>query len=353
MNKNPSFSASIIKWYGVHKRDLPWRHTSDPYAIWLSEVILQQTRIEQGLAYYQKFLAAYPTVYDFALATEDEILKKWQGLGYYSRARNMHFTAKSVVEKFAGTFPESYQQLVQLKGIGEYTAAAIASIAFNKPHAAVDGNVFRVLSRVFGIDVPIDTTEGKKTFSQLANELLDQRQPGEFNQALMELGALQCTPKTPDCGICPLINTCFAYKNGLMDKLPVKQGKVKIKKRYFNYFVIRDGKHTFLTKRSGNDIWKNLYEFPLVETVEKPDKLQVLLEQQGFVSSSTEIFLEKVSNWQKQVLTHQNIFFRFIYLKIKGDENIHASLIRVNKADIFNFAVPKPVEKELEMMEWI
>jgi A/G-specific adenine glycosylase len=352
MNKTLTFSAIITKWYSMHKRDLPWRETNDPYAIWLSEVILQQTRIEQGLAYYRRFIGDYPLVQDFALATEDEILKKWQGLGYYSRARNMHQAAKIIVEKFDGKFPGNYKNLIKLKGIGEYTAAAIASIAFNLPHAAVDGNVFRVLSRVFGIAAPIDTGQGKKVFYQLANELLDRKHPGQFNEALMEFGALQCVPRKPDCGICPFKNSCVAYLNDLVDTFPVKRGKVQIKKRYFNYLVVQDEKHTFLTKRSGNDIWKNLYEFPLVESPEQTDTCQTLLEQQAFFSPENGFQVEGASRWKKQVLTHQHIFFRFIYLKLTGKKNIHPSLIRVNKTDIFNFAVPKPVEMELENINW-
>jgi A/G-specific adenine glycosylase len=352
MDQTPTFSAIIAKWYGIYKRDLPWRGATDPYAIWLSEIILQQTRIDQGLSYYRRFIGDYPTVHDFAFATEDEILKKWQGLGYYSRARNMHQAAKIIVEKFGGKFPGDYKNLLKLKGVGEYTAAAIASIAFNLPHAAVDGNVFRVLSRVFGIADPIDTGQGKKVFHQLANGLLDRERPGQFNEALMEFGALQCVPRKPDCGICPFKNSCMAYLNDLVDTLPVKKGKVQIKKRYFNYLVIQEGEHTYLIKRSGNDIWKNLYEFPLVESPEKISNCQTLLEKQVFFSPKNGFQVERISQWEKQVLTHQHIFFRFIYLKTTDKKNIHPALIRVNKTDIFNFAVPKPIERELEKIHW-
>ena len=352
MGKNPSFSVIILKWYDHHKRDLPWRETKDPYAIWLSEIILQQTRIQQGMAYYLRFIEVYPTVNDFAIATEDEILKQWQGLGYYSRARNMHQTAKIIVKKFNSKFPADLKILLKLKGIGDYTAAAIASIAFDLPHATVDGNVFRVLSRIYGIGTPIDTGQGKKDFYSLANELLDQQQPGEFNQALMEFGALQCTPKNPDCPNCPVKSICVAHANDAVHSFPVKKGETKIRKRYFNYLVIQEEAYTFLTKRSENDIWKNLYEFPLIESIEKMDAFQIFQKEQSYFSAETNIQIEGESKWQKQVLTHQHIFYRFIYLKIEDKKNIPSSLIKVNKKDIFNFAVPKPIEKELETNNW-
>jgi A/G-specific adenine glycosylase len=352
MTKNSSFTRIILKWYQKHKRELPWRETLDPYAIWLSEIILQQTRIDQGMAYYIEFIDSYPTIYDFAAASEDEILKMWQGLGYYTRARNMHRTANTIVREHQGQFPEDYARLLQLKGVGEYTASAIASMAFNLPHATVDGNVFRVLSRVYGINTPIDTGIGKKEFTKLANELIDRTQPGQFNQALMEFGAIQCTPKKPDCENCPLKSSCIAWKNDLTDSLPFKKGKTKIRKRYFNYLVIEDGPYTYLNKRTESDIWKNLYEFPVAETTEKSDLVSTLKEQQTFFSSETEIQIKKETDWQKQVLSHQHIFYRFIYLKLAGKINIPSDLIRVNKKDIFNFAVPKPIEKELEQNNW-
>ena len=352
MNKIRSLSPQILNWYEAHKRELPWRETTDPYAIWLSEIILQQTRIDQGLAYYLKFIEAYPTVKDFAMASEDEILKHWQGLGYYSRARNMHYTAKMIVEKYNNEFPNSYNELLKLKGVGEYTAAAIASISFNLPHATVDGNVFRVLSRVFGISTPIDTGKGKKEFTTLANDLLDNHHPGTFNQAFMEFGAVQCTPQKPACENCPINNVCFAYKKAAISAYPVKQGKTKIRKRYFNYLVIQYKNFTFLKKRSENDIWRNLYEFPLAETTEKIDMLSLLTNHQSVVPYTIDINIEGESLWKKQVLSHQHIFYRFIYLKINDEKNIPSALIKVNKKDIFNFAVPKPIEKELENNNW-
>ncbi len=352
MRKIMSYTPQFLAWYEQNKRDLPWRETTAPYAIWLSEIILQQTRIDQGLNYYLKFIERFPSVIDFANATEDEVLKMWQGLGYYSRARNMHSTAKTIVSQFQGEFPASYKELIQLKGVGEYTAAAIASIAFNLPHAAVDGNVYRVLSRLFGIDLPIDTGQGKKAFTQLANELIDHQHPGNFNQAVMEFGAIQCTPRNPDCEICPFQQSCQAYLTDTINKLPVKKGKVKIRKRFFNYLIIINESDTFLQKRTQNDIWKNLYEFPLVETEKKQSSEEVLNRFFKDSHPASEVHITNKSNWQKQVLSHQHIFYRFIYLKITGENNIPPALVKVNKKDIFNFAVPKPIEKELEKTNW-
>jgi len=353
MIKNSSFTHIVLDWYEKNKRELPWRETLDPYAIWLSEIILQQTRIDQGRAYYLKFINRFPFIHDFAAASEDEILKMWQGLGYYSRARNMHHTAKMIVEKHGGAFPADYAGLLRLKGVGEYTAAAIASIAFGLPHATVDGNVYRLLSRVFEIHTPTDTGKGKKEFTHLANKLIDPSQPGNFNQAVMEFGAIQCKPKNPDCESCPLNQHCAARKNGTIDLLPIKKGKTKIRKRYFNYLVIEHEQYTYLNKRTENDIWKNLYEFPMAETNEKSELAVILKNYEMLFSPETEIQIKKESHWQKQVLTHQHIFYRFIYLKIDGKMKIPSPLIRVNKKDIFNFAVPKPIEKELEQHNWI
>jgi len=352
MVKNSSFPQIVLQWYEKNKRELPWRKTLDPYAIWLSEIILQQTRIDQGLAYYLKFIDAFPTVHDFANASEDDILKMWQGLGYYSRARNMHGTAKTIVEKHHGKFPADYASLLRLKGVGEYTAAAIASMAFGLPHATVDGNVYRVLSRVYGIDTPIDTGKAKKEFTRLANELIDSSQPGNFNQAVMEFGAIQCKPKNPDCKKCPFRQRCVAWKNDTIDLLPIKRGKTKIRKRYFNYLIIEQDQYTYLNKRTKNDIWQNLYEFPLIETIEKSELVTIMKDFQFLFLPGTEIQIIKESHWQKQVLTHQHIFYRFIYLKIDGKIDIPSSMIRVNKKDISNFAVPKPIEKELEQNNW-
>ena len=235
------FSEKIIAWYDQNKRDLPWRNTKDAYLIWLSEIILQQTRVDQGMDYYLKFAKEFPTVKHLAKADNEKVMKLWQGLGYYSRARNLHTTAKIISEKYHGKFPDEYSDILSLKGVGNYTAAAIASFAFNKPYAVVDGNVYRVLARVFGIESPIDSTQGKKEFETLATELLDRKKPASHNQAIMELGALQCKPVNPDCSICALNTMCFAYSKKRINELPVKAKKTKVRNRYFNYIVLLDG----------------------------------------------------------------------------------------------------------------
>ncbi|RKD91020.1 A/G-specific adenine glycosylase [Mangrovibacterium diazotrophicum] len=345
------FGQIIQQWYKQFKRHLPWRETSDPYLIWLSEIILQQTRIDQGLAYFNRFAENYPTVEKLAAASEDEVLKLWQGLGYYSRARNLHFTAKTITREFGGQFPKQYSDIIKLKGVGEYTAAAIASISYKQPYAVVDGNVYRVLSRIFGIDTPIDSTEGKKAFKQLAEDLLDRNNPGDHNQAVMEFGAIQCTPKNPNCAACPFCDRCFALQGKAIERLPVKQGKVKIRHRYFNYLVYDLEESTFLTKRTSNDIWKNLYQFPLIETAYKAEVESLHLESELPINNSIGDISE-VTDWKKQVLSHQHIHYRFIHVQLKNKKNLPTDLIEVNKKDIFNFAVPKPVEKQLNYLNW-
>ncbi len=267
-----NFSKNIINWYSDNKRDLPWRHTVNPYFIWLSEIILQQTQVKQGLPYYKSFVKTFPTVYDLAKSDEQTVLKLWQGLGYYSRARNLHFTAKYIVNELGGNFPNSYSEIIKLKGIGDYTASAIASIAFGETTAVVDGNVYRVLSRFFGIETPINSTKGIKEFKALATELIDKREPATFNQAIMEFGAQQCKPKKPYCIICPLQSGCVAFLKNQTSGLPVKLKKIKIRHRYFNYLVIIDQhKNTIIEQRTEKGIWQNLYQFPLIESKESID----------------------------------------------------------------------------------
>jgi A/G-specific adenine glycosylase len=261
------FSNILRAWYSDNKRELPWRATKNPYEIWLSEVILQQTQVQQGLPYYSRFIAEFPTINELAEASEEDVLRLWQGLGYYSRARNLHTTAKTIVKDHNGHFPDQYEGLIKLKGIGDYTASAIASICFNSRTAVVDGNVYRLLSRYFGIETPINSTKGVREFKALAQKLLPINGSGDHNQAIMEFGARQCKPKSPDCGSCPLNGSCLALKTKKIDLLPIKINKTKIRKRYFNYVVIisGDGK-TILEKRTGKGIWQNLYQFPLIET---------------------------------------------------------------------------------------
>lgn len=309
------FSEELIAWYHHHKRDLPWRNTQDAYLIWLSEVILQQTRVAQGLPYFHAFVDNYPNVRALANASEDEVLRLWQGLGYYSRARNMLTTAKEVVEKHQGAFPTSYAQLIQLKGVGDYTASAISSFAAGEPRAVLDGNVFRVLSRYFGIDEPINTTTGKKQFAALAQSLIDESNPSVYNQAIMEFGALQCKPKSPDCGICVLRPGCVALQQGRVDQLPVKLKTTKVRTRYFNYLVVIQNDKILMRKREKGDIWENLYDFPSIET-------EQLLTPQELVSSpeiqqhfEVPLHIKRTYGPVKHVLTHQKIFAQFHVLE--------------------------------------
>jgi len=343
------FNSKTHSWYSLYKRDLPWRNTREPYLIWLSEIILQQTRIDQGMAYYSRFADEFPTISALADASEDQILKLWQGLGYYSRARNLHFTAKFIQQNYNGIFPEDYNSIRSLKGIGEYTAAAIASISFNLEYPTVDGNVFRVLSRFFGISDPIDTGTGKKIFNELAKELIKGTDPGMHNQAIMEFGALQCTPKNPDCNQCPLNQRCFAFLNQKIAELPVKKNKTKQRDRYFNYLVLSFKDHTWLRKRVENDIWKNLFEFPIIETEAEIgiEKLIVQAEFQKFVSNADQAVIKNVSDWKIHILSHQRIHYHFVCIQLTDEIQVTTDLIRVNKEDIFNFAVPKLLETYL------
>ncbi len=271
------FTKTLTNWYSVNKRDLPWRNTKDPYYIWLSEIILQQTQIKQGLPYYEVFVAQYPTVFDLANASEESVLKLWQGLGYYSRARNLHTTAKHVAFELDGKFPNNYKDLLKLKGIGDYTASAIASFCFNEVAAVVDGNVYRVLARYFGIHTPINSTEGKKIFKALASDSIDIHNPADFNQAIMEFGAIQCKPSSPDCSICPLQENCVAFRNNEVNILPVKIKNNKPKKKYFNFLVyLNDDNETILEQRKGKGIWQNLFQFPLLETKKSIGKTELL-----------------------------------------------------------------------------
>lgn len=337
------FNTAIHKWYHFNHRDLPWRQTNDAYRIWISEIILQQTRVAQGTAYYLRFIERFPTVSDLASAHEDEVLKLWQGLGYYSRARNLHAAAKTIVNDYAGTFPGSYEEIVKLKGIGPYTAAAVASIAFSLPFPTIDGNVYRVLARYFGLSVPIDSTQGKKDFALLATELLDKNNPGLHNQAMMEFGALQCVPQSPDCPGCPLHSTCYAFLNKQVSVLPLKEKKTKQSFRYFYYFLIEAGKDIFMEKRTENDIWKNLYQLPMVESERELSEQELLNLQIPFLNNISYNILS-VSGEKKHVLSHRIIMARLIRLEISEDSEIRPPLLRVNKKDISKFAVPRLVE---------
>lgn len=342
------FNSRIHQWYSLFKRDLPWRNTRDPYFIWLSEIILQQTRIDQGLTYYQKFTETFPTITELANASEDQILKLWQGLGYYSRARNLHFTARYISEHHNGKFPQQHHLILSLKGVGKYTAAAIASISFNQAYPAIDGNVFRVLSRFFGISEPIDTSTGKKIFSAIAEKLIKGTDPGMHNQALMEFGALQCTPQKPDCFRCPLNDQCYAFSAKKTANLPVKLKKAKQRNRYFNYFVLSHGEKTWIKKRTGKDIWENLFEFPMIETSEATS-IENLLSMPEVIKliNPDNAIIKSVEDWKVHLLTHQRINYRIIQISLLQEIIMPFDVIRVNKKDIFNFAVPKLLETYL------
>lgn len=309
-----TFSNLLIDWYLQNKRSLPWRNTKDPYHIWLSEIILQQTRVAQGLPYFEAFTSAFKTVFDLANASEEQVLKLWQGLGYYSRARNLHAAAKYIVNELNGVFPPNYKELQRLKGVGDYTAAAIASFAYDEPVAVVDGNVFRVLARFFGIATDIASTNAKKEFQELAQELLPLDQAANFNQAIMEFGAMQCVPKNPDCTICIFNTKCVALQKNKVADLPVKLKKVAVKKRYFNYLVIRDKQGRFLVeKRKDKGIWLNLYQFKLYE-LEQPKKIdEVVVALQAEFNPSMLIVKNDTEIIHK--LSHQHLYIRFFELQ--------------------------------------
>jgi len=315
------FSKKLIAWYLENKRDLPWRNTTHPYTVWLSEIILQQTRVAQGLPYFESFLNAFPTVFDLAEANEEEILKLWQGLGYYSRARNLHQTAKTIAIQYNGEFPKSYKELLQFKGVGSYTAAAIASFCYEEPVAVLDGNVFRVLSRYYGISTDISSPKGKTEFNVLANEVMSSQHPSLYNQAIMEFGALQCVPKNPDCTVCVVKDSCAALQHKKVSELPVKLKKTKQTNRYFNYLIIEDEhQNVLIQKRTQKGIWHNLYEFPLLETdgIINLKVLSNLIEKESiFVNSVLEI-IEMNDESILHLLSHQKLYIKFWWVKTEG-----------------------------------
>lgn len=345
-----SISSALINWYEINKRELPWRDINDPYKIWISEIILQQTRVNQGISYYFRFIERFPTIKELAKSAEDEVLKYWQGLGYYSRARNLHKAAKQIISNFGGKFPTQHSDILSLAGIGEYTAAAISSFAYNDFYAVVDGNVFRFLSRFFGIETPIDTTTGKKEFSNLAAEILSTINPGIHNQAIMEFGALQCVPNSPDCTICPLCNSCSAFQTNSITTLPVKSKKTKTKNRYFNYLFINYKNDTFIQKRTAKDIWQNLYEFPLIETEHLLTDSE-LIEHDSFKSlfeGIHKIEILKRTNPMKHVLSHRVIYAQFQIIAIDEMSNNLENLIKVPLNSIDKYATSRLMELFLE-----
>lgn len=336
------FSDKIVEWYEDNHRKLPWRDTKDPYKIWLSEIILQQTRVNQGLPYYQRFITAYPTVAKLAGAKEQDVLRLWQGLGYYTRARNLHKCAKTVVREYWGRFPCSFNELKKLPGIGDYTAAAIASIAFNEPVAVVDGNVFRVLSRVFGVEKEISSPEGKKFFFELANKVIDRHRPEKHNQAVMEFGALYCTPKQPGCDNCIFERTCVARKRGIQHELPFKAKSKPSRKRYFYYFVIGDGHSFAMKKRMGKDIWSGLYDFYLIEKNRATQVQKIIAEDKLLAKYEGNNAAVSVSPTYRHILSHQTILAKFITL-LPGEKKFQtpSELRFYSKKRIHS--LPKPV----------
>ena len=342
-NFKMNFTSILTSWYSANKRNLPWRTSKIPYNVWLSEVILQQTQIKQGQPYYEAFLANYPSVQALAKASETEILNLWQGLGYYSRARNLHFTAKYISETLNGEFPKTYKSLLTLKGVGDYTASAIASICYEEAVAVVDGNVYRVLARYFGIDTPINSTEGIKQFKTLAKSLLPLSNFGDYNQAIMEFGSQQCKPQSPNCKECPLITSCNAYATGSVKILPVKLKKTKVTKKYFNFLVIdSDDQKTYLERRTEKGIWQQLYQFPLIETPSSMSEKEFLAHLDG--SDKINIHYEKALLFNTSdiihKLSHQELHVKFWILRTKNSpENA------VKWSDITSYPVPAVIER--------
>ncbi len=350
MNQEISPIASLlIEWYQKNKRELPWRETTNPYLIWISEIILQQTRVAQGLDYYLRFINRFPDVKSLAKTDEDEVLTYWQGLGYYSRARNLHAAAKAIVENYQGIFPNKFEEILSLKGVGEYTASAIVSFAYNQSYAVVDGNVFRVLSRLFGVEQPIDTGVGKKIFTQLAQEVMDKEHPAIYNQAIMEFGALQCVPVNPHCENCPLKDKCVALQMGKVSELPKKQGKIKVQNRYFNYFDIRFQNKLFIRKRTKEDIWKNLYELPLLETSE-PLSLEELMQTTDFVKLfPIRVEIRSVPLEFKHVLSHRIIYAKFYSVEISEiPSSLLGDYVQISMDELPNYAISRLVSRYFE-----
>lgn len=337
------FAATLTDWYQKNKRDLPFRNTKEPYKIWISEIILQQTRVQQGLSYYHKFIEKYPTVVDLANAEEEAVLKLWQGLGYYSRARNLHFSAKYIRDELDGNFPTNYKDLLKLKGVGDYTASAIASICFDEPAAVVDGNVYRVLARFFGISIAINSTQGIKEFKELAQSQLDKENPGLYNQAIMEFGAMVCKPQKPLCETCGLQNQCYALSNKKIETLPVKEKKLKIKHRYFNYLVINSPKNELVLVQRGDGIWKNMYQFPLIES-EKLISMEELLKHEkisNYIANGDEVCKLSIKPVIHK-LTHQHIYANFWGIR---SVKKHEQSVPLEK--IMQYPVPKLIENFL------
>jgi len=343
-------NSKIINWYEFNQRDLPWRKTSDPYKIWISEIMLQQTQVVTVVDYYYRFINSFPTIKDLALANEQDVLKLWQGLGYYSRARNLHQAAKSIIDNYNGVFPDSFDEILKLKGIGVYTASAIAAFAFHLPYAAVDGNVYRVLSRIYGVSESTISPKGKRVFQSLADELMADAPPHVYNQAIIEFGALQCIAKKPDCEICPLQAQCFAFINKQQDDFPVKKKKVKVTDRYFYYLYIYNNERFLLQERGDNDIWRKLFEFPLIELDNKIELVD-LMKSEAWHSILKDVKVKVTNQLVTKVhkLSHQNLHIEFIHIEVKDEAfETFTPFISVDKETVSNYPMPKPIEMHLE-----
>ena len=355
MPRRDPFTITLLGWFEHHGRDLPWRVSDDPYRIWLSEIILQQTRVAQGIDYWRRFVNYYPNVQSLAEASEDEVLKLWQGLGYYSRARNLHIAAKQIVA--LGRFPDTFEEIKQLKGVGDYTAAAIASFAFHLPVAAVDGNAYRVLARVFGISTPINTSEGKHLFTELAQSLLPTDRPHDFNQAMMDFGAMWCTPSSPRCADCPLVNRCEAYSNNKVGSLPVKEKKLKVKTRYFIYVYLRCQGQIALHRRPAGDIWQGLYEPLMIEWGNSPSEAQTEAtsptEAQALQTIEQHLSLpiksvHVVCRGLRHVLTHRVIMADCFLIETDSCPTLPDGYFWIPETALDHYAVPRLVERLLE-----
>jgi A/G-specific adenine glycosylase len=345
------FSYYIIQWYGMNKRDLPWRHTIDPYRIWVSEIILQQTRVEQGLAYYNRFVERFPDIESLSNAEEEEVMKIWQGLGYYSRARNMHRSARTIHHENKAEFPASYAEIRRMHGVGDYSASAIASIAYGAPYPVVDGNVLRVIARYAGLKEAVNTSAGKKKVKEILAGLIDPMRPGDFNQAIMELGALVCKPKQPLCPECPIKQNCYAYLTNHTTELPVLNKPKPSKTRFFHYLVImsrdRNQNYIWLKKRTGEDIWKNLYDFPLVESEAELSSEDIAASDRfGEIMGTNKYEITSDGDTVRHKLTHQDLRVKFILLL--SENYFHSDYLKVREIDLQKYPVPKLIENFLK-----
>lgn len=354
MINRADFHNQLISWYVREGRDLPWRRTSNPYHIWICEIILQQTRVNQGMPYYSRFIERFPDVTSLAQASEEEVLAYWQGLGYYSRARNLLQAARQIVQHFGGKLPADYQQLLKIKGIGKYTAGAIASMAFNLPHAAIDGNVYRVLARLFNDSTPIDSSNAYQYFEKMLMKIFDESRPSLFNQAIIELGALVCLPRSPICKACPVSKYCLAFKHSSQYQLPVKKQTIQVKKRYFYYFVLHNNDQIVLRKRTGDDIWKMLYDFPLCEFSQQLDNPLEQLKESNWPGPILLSIPGEISPPVRHMLTHQQLHIWFVRLKVdRLPEPLPANHVKVLIKNIGNWPIPKViadyVKKEFDL----